>query len=536
MAATLMPTGKTLAELLPETPLAAGTDGVVVGGLSLDSRNIRPGDLFLAVQGSASDGRLYVRQALGSGAVAVLAEADGLEQMPDLEAAVREAAVPLVTVVNLQRQVSAIAGRFYGNPGDSLGLVGFTGTNGKTTCSQLLAQLFSLCGHKSGVIGTLGYGIFNAEADDHAHTETGMTTPDAVHTQEILAGMVRQGVERVAMEVSSHSLDQFRVAGIRFGTAVFTNLSRDHLDYHGDLASYGAAKAALFAMPGLRNAVINGDDALGRQIAGSLPPSVTRLVYRIIDSGSDSVGSINNSAEIVARELQLGHEGITARIDSPWGSGQVCSRLLGEFNLSNLLAVIGAACAEGVELQQVLARLPSLQPVNGRMQMVQVPLSVQAHAPQVVIDYAHTPDALEKALIALRRHCRGRLWVVFGCGGDRDVGKRPQMGAVAECNADRLVVTSDNPRSEQPERIIAAILAGLAEPSAARDIADRAEAINWAVAEAAPEDTVLIAGKGHENYQQVGHRRLPFSDLGQARLALRRRAGLSENGGGADGA
>ncbi|TNE80127.1 MAG: UDP-N-acetylmuramoyl-L-alanyl-D-glutamate--2,6-diaminopimelate ligase [Gammaproteobacteria bacterium] len=487
-----------LAQLLPGQVLPVSLATLPVTGLCLDSRHLSPGDLFLAVPGGSADGREFIDGALRAGAVAVLAEADGLDCRDER----------VVPVSGLAGKISQIAGLFYGEPSEHLQITGVTGTNGKTTCSQLLAQLFSLAGSSAAVIGTLGHGLCRNGRTELS--ETGMTTPDAVTVQALLADYVGAGVSHLAMEVSSHSLDQARVADVHFTTAVFTNLSRDHLDYHGDLLSYAEAKMQLFAMPGLQHAVINVDDPIGAEIASRLSPNVELYGY-----------SLNNrGAQVTAEQVLLSEEGISAHLQTPWGEGELRSRLLGRFNLENLLAVVAVACAQGMALSAVLELLPRLQPVAGRMDVVAGDV-----APSVVVDYAHTPDALEKALTTLREHCRGQLWCVFGCGGDRDRGKRPLMGEIASRLADRVVVTSDNPRSEEPEGILRDILKGVDSAAAVDVLADRGEAIRYAVGEADEGDMVLIAGKGHEEYQLIGSQRLAFSDRNEARLALRQRGG-----------
>lgn len=319
------------------------------------------------------------------------------------------------------------------------------------------------------------------------------------------------------MEVSSHSLVQRRIAGLQVDTAVFTNLSRDHLDYHGDLASYAAAKARLFAMSGLKNAVINIDDSIGRLILANLDPNIRAITYSI------EAQEEGGTADIYCRTIGLSPEGLRAAIHTPWGVGELRSPLLGKFNLANLLAVIGAAIAQDFALEDILKAVPKLRAVSGRMELVDA-----GATPSVVVDYAHTPDALEKALQALRVHCHGMLWVVFGCGGDRDIGKRAEMGTIAETCADQVVVTSDNPRSEDPQQIINQIVQGTS-----REVivdSDRRAAIRQAILAADKNDVVLIAGKGHEDYQILGAQRLPFSDQGEARLALRAREALDLNG------
>jgi UDP-N-acetylmuramoyl-L-alanyl-D-glutamate--2,6-diaminopimelate ligase len=502
MSAPYSPVECTLQRLLPDVILPQELTELPVVGLSLDSRSVKSGEIFVALPGGVKDGRDYIEQALASGAAAVLAEAEGLDDLNP----------HVVAISRLGQKLSGIAGRFYGDPSDQLSLTGITGTNGKTTCSQLLAQVFSLVGGPSGAIGTLGYGVVTK--GHSSMTETGMTTPDAITVQAILAEYVADGVDRVAMEVSSHSLDQSRVAGVSFDTAIFTNLSRDHLDYHGDLVSYAGAKMQLFAMPGLVNAVVNVDDPVGSEIALQLASTVNVCGYSLL----------NPNASIYAEDIVLSASGIRAQIRTPWGKGELNTSLLGKFNLQNILAVIGAACLQGVSFDEALKVVPRLQPVSGRMELIAVDTG-----PQVVVDYAHTPDALEQVLATLREHCSGQLWCVFGCGGDRDRGKRPQMGSIASRFADHVVVTNDNPRSESAKSITADIREGLVKgiPGGATAITclDRAEAIRTAVDNAGDNDIVLIAGKGHEEYQLLGTERLPFSDQVQARLALRQRGG-----------
>lgn len=488
----------TLATLLPGMSLSAELAGTPVKGLCLDSRLIEPGQLFIAIPGASADGRDYLRHVLASGAVAALAEADGLDFQNPL----------VIPVEGLNRQLSELAGRFYGDPSASLSLTGITGTNGKTTCSLLLAQLFSLAGYPAGVIGTLGCGV--VRDGQVALTETGMTTPDAITLQALLADFVNVPVDRVAMEVSSHSLDQCRVSALEFDTAVFTNLSRDHLDYHDDLVSYAHAKSRLFTLPGLAHAVINIDDPVGAEMSLQLPPSVALCTYSLC----------NPAATVYASDITFSDGGLQAKVITPWGEGLLVSPLLGRFNLQNLLAVLASACIQGLPLEQVLSVLPDLQSVTGRMEKI-----TNGVGPMVIVDYAHTPAALEQVLLTLREHCKGQLWCVFGCGGDRDRGKRGQMGAIASQLADRTIVTSDNPRSEKPDEIIADIVRGVAAGAAVDAIADRALAIQSAVWEAADADVVLIAGKGHEHYQLLDAERLPFSDQAQARLALNQRGG-----------
>ena len=502
--------GELLADLnLSHTSLPAELTRLVVSGLQLDSRKLEPNELFIAYPGLHTDGRHYLAQAKAAGAVAALVESEGFNTTD-------ETPLPMIAIENLANKVSAIAGRFYADPSASLPVIGITGTNGKTTCTQLLAQLFALLGKPAGVIGTLGYGLLPSDevSTKSSLTDTGLTTPDAVSMQRILADLLDDGAGVVAMEVSSHSLDQGRVAGLHFSTGVFTNLSQDHLDYHQTMAAYQQAKARLFKAPGLKNAIVNRDDAAGRTIIAALAVSSELSCYSYSCSQKD--------ADIYADAPTFGPQGICAQLVTPWGQGELRCALQGEFNLSNLLAVIGVACAEGYALPAVLAGVAQLKPVPGRLEVV----DTQA-LPVVVVDYAHTADALEKALTALRPACKGRLWCVFGCGGDRDQGKRPVMGSIAAELADQLVITSDNPRSEDAQAIIDAVLAGVPtdsnKVSEPQIFVDRRAAIRFAVSNAAEQDVVLIAGKGHEDYQLIKDQRLPFNDVAEARLALRER-------------
>jgi UDP-N-acetylmuramoyl-L-alanyl-D-glutamate--2,6-diaminopimelate ligase len=489
----------TLVDLLADFIDASKCPPISITGLALDSRLVGAGNLFIAVKGTQTDGAQYIAQALDNGAVAVLMEQGAV--IPDC-------AVPVIAVPQLSDYVSDIAGIFYGRPSHQMPVTAITGTNGKTTCSQLLAQLFEFLDEPSGFIGTLGYGLSGRKTKDNQITDTGLTTPDAISVQRIIAELKDAGAKRIAMEVSSHSLVQRRVAGLQVDTAVFTNLTRDHLDYHGDINSYAAAKARLFAMAGLKNAVINIDDNVGRLILANLDPLVNGISYSVE----------NHSADIHCDRILIDASGIDAEIVTPWGRGRLKSSLLGKFNLANLLAVIGAAGVQGFALDKILQAASALTAVAGRMELVDA-----SARPAVVIDYAHTPDALEKALQALRRHCRGNLWVVFGCGGDRDIGKRAEMGKVADHRADKIIVTSDNPRGESPEKIIDQVLLGITRDVSA--VVDRRDAIRTAIADAQPDDVILLAGKGHEDYQILGADRLPFSDQAEARLALRNRQG-----------
>ncbi|MDB6061834.1 MAG: UDP-N-acetylmuramoyl-L-alanyl-D-glutamate--2,6-diaminopimelate ligase [Verrucomicrobiaceae bacterium] len=486
MAAALrFESGKPLGELLPEA--ASVWAKLHVTGLALDSRQVHPGDLFLAYPGEASDGRSFVDQAIANGAIAVAAEA-GFERA--------DLGVPVLKVADLRAQVSKIADRFYDQPSKAVGVIGVTGTNGKTSTTQLLAHALRMAGQSCGVIGTLGNNL------DSAISSGNLTTPDPIALQHQLALWRDQGVAHAAMEVSSHGLTQGRVNGVRFRGAVFTNLSRDHLDFHGSMEKYGAAKASLFDMPALEFAVINRDDAFGAALAHKLRARLPVFDYSLQPGAAISVVQVDYRAD-----------GVLAKIATPWGAINAHSYLLGDFNLSNLLAVIAVLGQMGFNAVQIEGLLPKLKPIAGRMQRVDANADIE-----VVVDYAHTPDALEHALTALRQHCSGQLWCVFGCGGDRDKGKRPLMGEIAARLADRVVLTSDNPRSEDAQTIIDAIRAGFTGPALIES--DRASAIALAIKQAQAGDIVLLAGKGHEDYQLIGKEVRPFSDVTVARAVL----------------
>jgi UDP-N-acetylmuramoyl-L-alanyl-D-glutamate--2,6-diaminopimelate ligase len=466
-----------------------------VGAVCVDSRESAPGSLFLAVAGLTTHGLAFTEAALAAGAVALCWEPAPGQSLPALPAGFPAFAVP-----GLGQQVGRIAARAVGDPSAQMRVLGVTGTNGKTSISQIYAQALTDAGERCGVLGTLGYGLYGAlSAGEH-------TTPDAVRVQQLLAGFRAAGAGHAALEVSSHALDQGRVAGVRFQTAVFTNLTRDHLDYHGDLEAYAAAKRKLFRWPELGVAVVNADDAIGRTILAELPGSVRAVAYGL---DANEVGSARASVRVLGRRLALDATGLRVAVESDFGSGELRARLLGRFNAANLLAVLGALAAGGMPFARALELLAAARTVPGRMECF------GGHGgPLVVVDYAHTPDALGQVLLAARPHSTGRLVCVFGCGGDRDQGKRPQMGAVAAAHADQVVLTDDNPRTEDPDRIVAEIAAGVAAPQRAKLAVerDRAKAIAGAVAAARAGDVVLVAGKGHEDYQIVGRERRPYSD------------------------
>lgn len=475
--------------------------------LHADTRTLAAGDVFFAYAVDGADSRGHIARAFERGAAAVLYQPEGFSGHVD---SARAHAVP-----QLDRLAGEIASRWYGAPSESMRTIGVTGTNGKTSCSQWIAAALTGLGEPCAVIGTLGTGMWG-----HL-VHSGFTTPDAPQTQRSLAQLAAAGARAVSMEVSSHALHQGRVNGTAFDIAVFTNLTQDHLDYHHTFEAYEAAKAKLFDWPTLKAAVINRDDAAGRRLIAHTQPRMPTIVYGI-GATSDAPSA---HAALVATNVRATATGTAFHLASDWGSADVEVGTLGEFNVSNLLGVLGALLAADVPLAHALAQLSKLEPVNGRMQRLGG--RIANDEPLVVVDYAHTPDALEKTLDALRPMAQargGQLVCMFGCGGDRDATKRPLMGAIAEQRADAVVVTSDNPRSEDPASIIDQIVAGMTHPDKARRIEDRANAILHAVRGAAREDVVLLAGKGHEATQEIMGKKRVFSDQDHARLALAARA------------
>jgi UDP-N-acetylmuramoyl-L-alanyl-D-glutamate--2,6-diaminopimelate ligase len=474
--------------------------GARVTGLSADSRALARGEAFVAYPGAKSDGRAFVPAAIARGASAVVWERAGVEWSAGWR-------VPHLAVDGLRDLAGPLAHEFYGRPSEKLWTLGVTGTNGKTSCSHWLAQACSACGARTAVIGTLGTG-FPGRLDAGVNT-----TPDAILLQRSLARLLDEGAQGVAMEVTSIGLDQGRVNGVAFGAALFTNLSRDHLDYHGDMESYARAKQRLFEAPTLKHAVLNLDDVQGVQLARHLKGRVNRAGYSCFEGVAARAGL---EYHVEAHAIEVSPKGIAFDAKTSWGEARIESALLGRFNVSNLLGVLGTMLVSGVPLDRAAAAIARLGPVPGRMQRLG-----GAGRPLVVIDYAHTPDALEKTLVALKDVARaggGRLVAVFGAGGERDRGKRPLMGAVASRHADAVVVTSDNPRGEDPAAIIAEIETGITVAHETTE--DRREAIGRAIAQADASDVVLLAGKGHEPYQEIAGRRHPFSDTLEAERAL----------------
>ncbi len=533
---------QTLAQLLcTDIDLSPELD-VLVTGLQLDSRQIKPGDLFIACFGSNHDARDFIDEAIALGAVAVLAEAGGA-----WSGISKRQGLPIIAVENLSVKKGEIAARFHQHPSKHLNVIGVTGTNGKTSCSQYIAQALTNLGDCCGVTGTIGHGLMGGHGLMAGHGLMGghdlmgghglmaahgiladhdlmrqqvgalKTTPDALTLQSLMDEMLVQGAATVAMEVSSHGLQQHRVDGVNFDVALFTNLTRDHLDYHGEMNAYGEAKRQLFLSPGLQAAVVNIDDTFAPSLLNSISSGVTCYTY-----------SVNNqTADVYSEGLQLTAKGFNAVVHTPWGAKSISSTLLGTFNVSNFLAALTSILAlkavllkdsEQLDLDAILQACAAVTPVSGRMEIIG-----QSEELTAVVDYAHTPDALLNVLKALRQHFQAKIWCVFGCGGNRDRGKRPIMAEVAEQYADYLIVTDDNPRIESAEEIIKQILLGVKDKSVVTVRPNRAAAIDYAIVKANVGDVVLVAGKGHETYQDVAGTKLPFSDVKQVRLALQKR-------------
>ncbi|HEY6452078.1 MAG TPA: UDP-N-acetylmuramoyl-L-alanyl-D-glutamate--2,6-diaminopimelate ligase [Steroidobacteraceae bacterium] len=494
-------------------PLKAVLGGLVdvpesleVSDLTQDSREVTPGAAFLACRGGTHHGVEFAPAAAAAGARAILWEPAPGVSAPRVDASIVVRAVP-----NLRSQLGYIADRFFDAPSASLTVAGITGTNGKTTCAWLLAQALERTGRRAAYIGTLGGGAIDGL------TTLATTTPDAVTLQRLLAALRTRGFEAVAMEVSSHALDQERCAGLRFHTAVFTNLTRDHLDYHADMAAYGLAKATLLKWPTLKARVINIDDAFGAELAQESRRDAAPARLFVTSQHADQ-RAVSAAEFVCAAAVRTGARGLELEVHSSRGAARLSSALIGEFNVDNLLSVLAVLLAWDVPLVAACEALSLCAAPPGRMQS-----EGGGRHPLVLIDYAHTPDALSRALRAARSHCRGRLHCVFGCGGERDPGKRAEMGRIASAGADALIVTDDNPRGEEPAQISAAIMQGVLAGGGAgrtRLIHDRAEAIREALAAAAAEDVVLVAGKGHEEFQLIGRERRPFSDTTVVRESL----------------
>ncbi|HWZ48006.1 MAG TPA: UDP-N-acetylmuramoyl-L-alanyl-D-glutamate--2,6-diaminopimelate ligase [Herbaspirillum sp.] len=500
---------------LQQLAAKSGSTSTPAAQISADSRRIAPGDFFFAFPGDAADGRRFISDAIERGAAGVLYDDDNFAWDAAID-------LPHLAMAGLKQQSGLIANAYYGKPDSAMFTVAVTGTNGKTSCAYWLANALSVLQQKpatpAAVIGTLGIGLFVNGVPSRFEV-TGYTTPDAVLLQRKLAELRRGNVAAVALEASSIGLAQGRISGLHIDVALFTNLTRDHLDYHGDMAAYGAAKTILFDRPELKHGVINLDDALGVQLAQRLQQRGVQTVgYSLSEAKLDAL--LDQIPVLRASAIRISNTGTAFHVDSPFGSGPVKSQMVGLFNVSNLLGVLGVLLAKGVAWNAAIAAVSGLTSAPGRMQQ----LGGQ-EAPLVVIDYAHTPDALLKTLTSLRelaeqRH--GKLWCVFGCGGDRDAGKRPEMGRASEL-ADHVVLTSDNPRTEEPLAIIEQTRSGM-QTLTPHILEDRATAILWTVRHAGKQDVVLLAGKGHEMYQEVNGKKQPFLDADHAALALAARA------------
>jgi UDP-N-acetylmuramyl-tripeptide synthetase len=494
--------------------------------LRIDSREVTRGDVFLALPGRRDDGRRHIVDAVARGAAAVVTEHSGNDAPA--------CAVPVLQVERLGQQMGEIGAIYYREPTARLLMIGVTGTNGKTSSSHWIAQVLTACGRRCAVIGTVGSGFTDA-----LRTDSTLTTPDAIGLQRQARALADAGAQALAMEVSSIGLDQGRTDAIQFDLALFTNLTRDHLDYHGSMAEYERAKTRLFDEPSLAHAVLNLDDAFGQRLAERCRARKLRTTgYRMTAAPDAAADLADVDLSLLGASVVLGAGDIRFdarlwRAGAPERSVPVHAPVVGRFNVSNVLGVLGIALAAGIDAADAARALEHLRPPPGRLQRVQIEQDGASDLPLplVLVDYAHTPDAIEQALAALRPVAQargGRLWIVFGAGGDRDPGKRPQMGAAAALGADWIVVTSDNPRGEEPARIIDQILEGAGDAGARLShTEDRALAISRAVLQAAAADVVLIAGKGHEQYQEVAGRRLAFSDVECARQALQRRAGVA---------
>lgn len=467
------------------------TFGQPIGRLVNDSRRVTPGSVFAAYPGEVSDGRKYIPAAVAAGASGVLWEAQDFVWQDDWQ-------VKNMPVENLAMHLGELADAVYNHPSQRLWMIGITGTNGKTSCSFWLAQTLAALNIKTALIGTLGNGFVDAL------NVSGNTTPDPIVLHESLATYVAAGAHAVAMEVSSHGLVQDRVEAVAFDFAVFTNLTRDHLDYHDTMEVYGAAKARLFDTSDLSYAIVNSDDEFGKSLTQRLASRALECITYGIESG-----------DIRARDIVLENRAVTFSVVSRWGEFNVRAPVVGRFNVYNLLAVITVLLVANIEPSAIAAALKTIRLVPGRMQRVD-----SDRGPTVIIDYAHTPDALKKALLSLREIATGRVICVFGCGGNRDRGKRPLMGAVVDRLADVRVVTSDNPREEAPATIISDIIAGMRGECSV--IEDREQAVRQTIGAANASDIILIAGKGHENYQEIAGQRLPFSDKAIAEESLAR--------------
>lgn len=501
---------KLLSGYFHDEKMDAKLNEIIINGLSLDSRRIKESYLFLAIKGETVNGIEFINNAIDQGAAAVLWDVDGDAdtKVDAIKINWRKTStgknVPIIAIENLIQRSGLLADRFYGMPSKDLPVCGITGTNGKTSCADFIAQMMSV-NASCGMMGTLGSGLYPELK------ETGYTTPDAITCHQWLADIKSNNAKFAVMEVSSHALIQGRVNGIHFDSAIFTNLTRDHLDFHGDMESYAEAKLRLFKSPGLKNVIINVDDEAGRSILNDLAEEIHCVRY-----GLDKTFN----PDVYASDIKLDEHGLSMQVITPWGNGKLSAPVIGDFNASNLLAVLSVMLLHGVSFDESLKRLATIKSVAGRMQRFG-----GNTLPLIVVDFAHTPDALEQTLVSLRQHTQHDLWCVFGCGGNRDKGKRPLMGAIAEAKADYVVLTNDNPRNETPEIILEEIKSGIASIDNVTIEQDRKAAIQFAIKKAKAGDIVLIAGKGHENYQLIGDKKYPFNDAEEVQQQLEACAG-----------
>lgn len=471
-----------------------------IDGLTLDSRAVTPSLAFVAVPGHSLDGREFIPQAISLGARVIMTQSDDSEAHGAME---MRGGTVIVHLHDLSAMLSSLAAAFYDYPATKMASVAVTGTNGKTSVVQLISQMKTLLGVRSASIGTLGSSIYEGETTRWKTDQAANTTPDPITMQALLADFVLQKARHVAFEASSHAIVQGRLRLVKTDIAVFTNLTRDHLDYHQTMANYAAAKRALLQQPGLHTAVLNIDDRESRHWLEAMPDEAS-VVLTGIESG---LSALPEHRHCLATNVQYHPDGVQFRLQTSWGTTVVNIALLGTFNVSNVLSAIAVALVEGERFDDVVRILPMLKPVSGRMEV----FPFTGHA-NVVVDYAHTPDALVQVLASARQHTEGQIWCVFGCGGDRDKGKRPLMGEAAEQGADHIVITTDNSRSEAPEAIAGDIKAGLVKPEQAHFEADRQQAIEYCLAKAAPGDLIIVAGKGHEDYQIIGDTRTNYNE------------------------
>ncbi len=480
--------------LRPFAPLQLGElASLQIDALELDSRKVKSGVTFVAIKGHSCDAREFINAAIDKGANLVLAQAD--EQYPP--GIITRQGVAIIYLAGLEQRLSELAGMIYRH--DNTRLIGVTGTNGKTTITRIIAQWLALSGATAAVMGTTGNG-FLPELQPAANT-----TGSAIDIQRTLAEFNEQHAAYAALEVSSHGLVQGRVRALSFAVGVFTNLSRDHLDYHGTMQAYEQAKRSLFTEHDCQRAIINVDDPVGARWIKDLPQAVAVSMH----------GPLKGGAALWATHIAYSEHGIDIEFDGQWGPGAFHTPLIGEFNASNVLLALASLLSLGIDKSVLLATAENLVPVIGRMELFN-----NHRQAKVVVDYAHTPDALQKALSAIRVHCKGQIWAIFGCGGDRDRGKRPMMADIGECYADKVILTNDNPRSEAPEAIIADMQAGLKQPLKVIVEQDRFQALQYALENAGSEDFILLAGKGHEDYQILGQERIHYSDRESAAQLL----------------